>query len=371
MGRNRKAWLSGGTGIRIDRGRRLPGYYVEWHDHINGVRVHRSRRFSQAVKARQFVKQFNARLELGLLGQVIPISLRDAVSEFVAGLGPLAPATAADYMTTLGFLAGTLGDGFTVSDLTASILDNFIQDRLGKATEATAAKHVRNLRRFLNWAVSRNYLLSSPIAGVTTRPSDNIKRNRPSISDDDLSRVIDSLEYEDQRIACWLARTTGLDRGVINQLATRDVFVGEGIIRVQRPKTRRKGVRSLVVPIHPSLLPMLVKRLNQSDPLKPILSGLERRYEGEDWWDKAVEAAGCPGLLFRDLRAVASSRPQRLAGLSLADAQKLLGHSTPAVTAGHYMLPDPDVVRRLNSLPLPGAPGTAKPRARKRGTSGR
>src|SRR5690606_12980940 len=78
------------------------------------------------------------------------------------------------------------------------------------------------------------------------------------------------------------------------------------------------------------------------------------------WWPETLRRAGLPTTIwFRDLRAVAASMLQRVAGLSLTDTQRLLGHSSPLVTAQHYHVPHPDIARRFHALRLPGLPADA------------
>ncbi len=360
MPKHRKAWLvNHGTGIRHDRDRRLPGYYARYYEYTPEGRRNRSKHFNTLADARKWVKQYNARLELGILGEAIPIERRDAVEEFAAGLTTLADETVRQYMTSLGMFAAVVGDKL-VRDIGGTDIDRFIADRMGKSSESTVAKHVRALKAFFNWAVKRGYTMVNPVKLATRLPSNTAVRERPAVSEKQLAKLIDSVRTEDQRIAIWLALTTGLDRGVIERLCTAQIDQECDCIRIQRPKTRRRKKTITVVPIHPQIASLLYARLNHDEPSKPLLSGIVHQGDDRDWWLNAREKAGLPGLLFRDLRAVASSRPQRLARLTLTDVQNLLGHASPLTTAGHYHLPDPTVVQRLNELPLPGAPDTAE-----------
>ena len=131
----------------------------------------------------------------------------------------------------------------------------------------------------------------------------------------------------------------------------------QAAILKRRPKTKR----DVAIPLHTSLFSLLRERAQQRPAPRPLLAGLARQERKKDWWHRATAAAGVPGFLFRDLRAVAVARSQRLAGLSLRDAQEMLGHASIRTTAEHYHMPDPAVRSKLDRLPLPGFPGTAAP----------
>ena len=349
MGRRRKAWLWGGNGKRVDRGRALPGYYCRFYDYADGRRITRSKHFTKQAHAKEWVKRYNARLDLKEIGQVVPISLREASQEFIAGCSSLAFDTTTHYASALGMLHGVIGD-LDVKDIAAAHIDRFIAGRLKISRPSTTAKHLRGLSRFFNWAIARGYAAFNPVADVTSRPRGDNVRERPPVSDDQLAALIAALDTPDRRLAVWLALTTGLDRGVVHRLTPAQVDLDAKCIRFKRPKTNKVNV----VPVHAALVPLLAEKLRQIDPSAPLFAGLARETKDRDWWHIACRKAGVPGLLFRDLRAVATSRLLRTPGASLPDAQRLLGHASAETTARHYLIPDPDVAARLSSLALPG-----------------
>ena len=370
MGRRRKAWLWGGDGKRFQDGRRVPGWYARYYDYHGGHRINRSKQFRTQPVAREWVKRHNAQKDLREIGEVVPVPMGEAVREFIRGCSTLAEDTITHYLSGLAMFEAVLGNK-PVSEVDGADIDCFVARRLTASAEPTVAKHIRTIRRFFNWAMDRGYAAANPVALATTLPADVAVRERPPVTDKQLAELIRHLDTEDRRIAVWLAMTTGLDRGVIERLCTAQVDQEACCIRLQRPKTRRRKRTEIAAPIHPAIAPLLFERLCHIDPSKPLLSGLARQADYKDWWKIVVEKAGLPGLLFRDLRAVAASRPQRLAGLSLTDVQKLLGHSSPTTTAGHYHLPDPSVVQRLSAIPLPGLRSHEAQKKGKRGASSR
>ncbi len=352
VGRRRKAWLPGGDGKLKRRGKNLSGFYVLWHEYVgDGRRISHSKHFLSVSAARTWVRQYNAKLDLGAIAEIAAVPYVDAVEEFLAGCSTLSHGTMVQYASALGMFRVMVEDR-DVHEVTGSDIDRFVTWRLAESTEATTAKHVRALRRFFRWALKRGMTLHNPLEQATALPSDRVVREKPVLTEDDIGRLIAALDTEDRKLGVQLAVTTGLDRSVIANLRASQVDVPERCIRVQRPKTRRRRPETLVVPLHRDIVPALADKIAGRQPGEPLLRGLARQESHEDWWKLAVQKAGLDGLRFADLRAVAASRMQR--AVSLVDTQRLLGHSSPELTARHYTVVNPDVQQRLDTLPLPG-----------------
>lgn len=359
MGRRRRASLWGRTGIRIDRGRRLPGFYVRYsHYGLDGQRIHHSEHFDTLSAARRFVRRYNARHDLELTDQTVPISLRDASREFLESCGALGKQTLIQYSAALTYLRLVVQER-DVSSINGADIDRFTAERIDASSGPTAAKHLRGLNRFFVWAISRGYIAENPIRRAVSRPRTSGARVRPVIDDAGLERLVASCDTEDRRIAVWIAMSSGLDRGVIENLCAAQIDFAHRQVRLVRPKTGKK----LTVPLHVCVLPFLSRRRDLRGPAAPLLDGIAVR----DWWPETLRRARLPETLwFRDLRAVASSWLQRIAKLSLTDVQKLLGHSSPTVTAAHYSDLHPDVATRFHESSLPGARPAPAPKPEKR-----
>lgn len=355
MGRRRRAWLWTSDGIRIDNGHRLPGRYVRWNEYTaDGRRVCRSRCFRTGRDrddlrwARRFVEQRNVRAYLGELGDLVRISLRDAAAEFVSQSKASAASRVA-YGSSLGMLVGITGE-IDACDITVSHINRLLGDRKRRGNSpSTVARHARQIGVFFNWALGdeRRYTTSNPVRD-SKNPTKASARERPQVSDEQLAHIVESLDG-DRRLAVVLAMTTGLDREVIANLTPERVDVDRMMIVVRRPKTQQ----TVSVLIHPVIRPQIAARLRQSHAGQRLFGGLARQKKDRDWWKRATAAAGCPDLLFRDLRAVAVSRLQR-AGLALTDAQRWLGHKSLETTARHYHAPSPTATRAFEELPVPG-----------------
>lgn len=352
---------------RNGKRKRLPGYYAAWHEYVGSRRVTHTHNFETLAMARTFVREHNARLDLRTLGHIIPIALPEARREFITALAARARNTRIHYASALGWLEGIVQDR-TVDRITGSDIDQFVIMRLRRCKPTTVAKHIRGLRRFFNWSISRNYAEHDPTKQATALPrSIQQARVRPHVSEPQLKRLLKALDTPDRKLACWLAMSSGLDRSIITQLATWQIDLDEAVIRFRRGKTGKLQA----VPIHPDLLPQFRRRLDEMHPNKPILRGLSRESAERDWWRRATIEAGVEGLYFRDLRALATMRLQRLGGASLADTQRLLGHASPTTTAAHYYIPEVQAVQALERVPLPALRRAAKPKKSRRGSSRR
>ena len=366
MPRQRKAWLWAGDGRRIDQGRRLPGRYVRWYDYSpTGRRISRSRCFQCGTdrenrsNAQAWVRKFNASVE-----GVLSIALGDAVDEFLVGCSALTQKTQWHYSASLAAFRNTVGDGTEAASVNGTHIDRFVSSCASgghAVSKATISKHCRAIRRFFKWCIQREYIKRSPMAAATSLPKGNIKRERPQVSNKQLVKLIRAIDTEDRRLAVWLAMTTGLDRGKIHRLTPENVNLDERCISLIRPKTGR----SVVVPLHAGLVPLISRRLADASAGTPLLEGIQ----GRTWWRIACDTAGISGLYFRDLRAVASSRLQKIPGVSISDARDLLGHASIQTTAAHYHIPSPHVAQAIDSLPLPGPPSASKSKSKRRGVS--
>ena len=355
MGRKRRAWLTHGNGKRTVAGRTLPGYYVEWRE--NGR--HRTQHFDRLKTAREAVRTLNDRFERLAAGGLLPMTLVDAIGELNTSARRLARATRADFATTFSRFAAYAGGDTAVASIGPADIDGYLAS-LADLREATAAKHWRYLRRLFRWCISRGYCAADPTAGVTVRPASRARDLAALPSDRDIKRLVAAIADDRLRVALLIGLTTGLDRGVVASLTAADVDLDQRCIKTRRTKTRRRGGRMLVVPLHVKLIPTVRRICADTQPGVPLFPDYRRRA----WYRTAREAAGPPWteLTVADFRKIASARLQSV--MPLTAVQQILGHSTVETTARHYSPLDPSVRRACDTLPLPSL--TSSRRAKKR-----
>lgn len=362
MGRKRKAWLQNGTGVRIERGKRLPGYYACWREFRRGARpiLHR-RRFEKFRHARAFITRHNARSDLKMIGELVPITLGEASGEFIATKSRKALSTQRQYSYSVSALIRAIGD-VVVSSIDGSHVDHFLFSK--KVTTATLNKHSRNLHAFFEWCRRQGYIDSNPVRDAETAERKIVARRRPPVNDAMVAKILGALEPEsDHWLAVLIAATAAIDRTEIEQLKPEWVDVEAGLIR----GTRSKSSKPFAKPLHPQILSRLALRAQRVPAGSPLLPGLLPRRDASkrDWWSIACEAAGVgPDILFRDLRAYATRWLMGARGMTLRDAQTLLQHSSIHTTAAHYDIPDPSISKAIRSLPLPGDRASGKRRSK-------
>lgn len=305
----------------------------------------RSKHFVAQRDAREFCRRFNAKSTLDLLDRVIPVRVSVAAREFIQFLSARSRETRRQYGHTFLFLIERTRDA-QLSAIETSHIDEFIAWRLKLSSEATVSKHFRNLRRFFRWAVERGYVARTPIIGVTSVPRHDIRRTKPRISEEQFRALLANIADEDRRLGVLIAATTGLDRSIIRRITREDVDVEHRHFNLVRHKVHR-DVHPV---IHDAIFASLRQRVDQTPPGRCLLRNL---YQGR-WWKHAATAAGLPGLQFRDLRTYAVNWLREIVGDF--DAQKLVGHSTPLVTAHHYYQANPRAQRLVSERPLPGSP---------------
>lgn len=350
-----KAWLYGGNGVRVEGGKRRPGFYVCFNEYTQGRKIQRRASFPTIAKARRFMREHNERqaeLALKRLPGMKPTTFGDALDEFFGGLAALARVTREHYARTIGFFTALCGEK-ALTAYGAGDVEQFCRTRLLEgASKATVAKDIRALSRFFRWARKRRYIDANPVEDATAVPKGRFARVRPVIGESDLARLVGKLKTEDQRLAVWIAATTGLDRGVIAELTAGNVDIEGMVLRAIRKKRHATG-QVLALPLHPDIAALLRPRLDAAPAGERLVKGVWKQTFQTDWFKIAAEAAGLRGVTFRDLRAYAVQRGLK-AGIPLTTMSRMLGHSSVTVTAAHYTLPDPQAALRLGELTVPG-----------------
>lgn len=333
---------------------------VEWNQYIPGrTRArHRSLTFPSSALASTYCDQHNAKLTLGLVGQIIPIQFEEATREYLGSLGFLSKRTKYGYCLTLGLLGRTVAKDLMVEDIDGQIIDVYLARRQhAKASESTLAGDVRDLGAFFNWCIKRNYHDRNPLKLATRLPARKHRRQTPMMSFELIESIIKNLDTKDRRVACAFAAMRPIDRGVLAKLHAGQVNLDTGCVEFLRPKTARHNAEKIILPIPPCMVREFASRIASAGK-QPLFRGLARaRQRGvRNWWWRATSAAGSPDLLFRDLRKFAASYLQTVAPPAMV--QHFLGHSAGdhSVMGEHYTQLVPEIAERIASLPVPGFP---------------
>lgn len=167
-----------------------------------------------------------------------------------------------------------------------------------------------------------------------------------SLNDIQVKKLLKMAEpYQPMKIRILLALGTGLRRGDTESLKISDIDFTNNYITTTSRKTRKSmGAR----PIPAAVMAELKKYINGSNSKQSELFDDNFCHKR---WKKICKDAGLPDLRFHDLRKTFGSvLAQR--GASTAVTQRLLEHSSSALTNKIYTNVDPVLRQSVNQLPI-------------------
>jgi integrase len=349
----------------------------------------RSRRLStdKAVAERLRIEILRQRdLEAAGLGGVEGQSrpLAEIAEHYVEDLGPRAvPAHVAQVRARLNRVLRELG-GPRVRDVQPYLVARMRARRVaGGASNRTANLEVDTVRACLNWAVRMGLIAANPIAslpGLPARP----RCIRRALSDQEITRFLAAAEADDAEQAAHIAGVrSGATKGVQWALRKRQqripqapfwrAFLATGArygelaavtwadldlqrrtltLRAETTKSRKQRTLPLPQGIVETLADL---RAHHERALRRIVGPRDRVFltpDGAPWPEATTNAMRVfDRLLLRagieredphgrkiDIHALRGTVASRLArrGVGLVQAQRLLGHSDPKLTAKHY-----------------------------------
>ena len=211
-----------------------------------------------------------------------------------------------------------------IGEISRSDLDRLRLVLLKKVSPSTARMTLRALSRMFRIAVRWGMIDSSPAAGLEMPPS---VRHR--------TRFLSPEEYRQVEIAApiWLrpvlrlAVTTGMRLKEISLLSPGDIDWNAGVIHI--PEDTKTGYR--VVPIS-RVAEDALRAVLASD--RPLGSDSARKRVSEAT-RRAMRKAGVSAVSFKTLRKCAGSWMIQ-ARVPIYEVQKILGHSSPTLTAQVY-----------------------------------
>jgi integrase len=212
---------------------------------------------------------------------------------------------------------------------------------------------------FFRWLVREDRWHRNPVESVERKRVTGKTRNRRALAEEELGALLDAAPPH--RAAVYLlAATSGFRRSELDSLTWEsfDLDAATVTLKADDAKNRLEAVQPLPAHTVAALRALkadgkLYRRHRSLRTLFPPSPSIET-------FRRDLEAAGVPyedesGRVadFHSLRATFATSLAR-AGVPLAMAQKLMRHSTPALTANLYTLPErSDRAAAVNSLPAP------------------
>lgn len=347
-GRRRAGRRDFGT-IKADGTPSSPSFSVRWYE---GGKQRRKRGLPSRTEAEAFLARVRTALTDGVLAahRKAQVTLVVVADEWLRNHSAVRLRSHADNAERWKRLATFFGPSCLLSGVTPSrILELREHLRRQGLAPATVNRYLALLRCVLNYAVVAGYLAASPVRrfgrGSYLLPEPHRKRSPPLASNAEAARLLDVI-HQDARD--WFALfaflvLTGARRGEAAGLRWEDVDLSRRLVTIRRSyDSTTKSGRSRTVPISVELARILVQhrardRWGRSPVFPHPETGepLTHNVKIGAILDGACKRAKIPRMRIHDLRHAHASL-WLMAGGSLADVQRNLGHSTPVLTSETY-----------------------------------
>lgn len=244
-----------------------------------------------------------------------------------------------------------------LSTITARDLSTF-HAKVKEATSATTANHHLTLvNRMLSLAVKWGLLEKNPAAGLD-KFKEPPHRER-YLTKEELPRFLKALDDQEDRLSVAAIRLllfTGCRKSEILSLQWSQVKLSEGRIFLSKTKNGRARSVLLNAKAREVLEGMLAgkgedARTRESEFVFPSRAGTKRGHINDlrKPFNAVCEVAGVEGLRIHDLRH-SFATIAIMAGASLYDVQKLLGHSDIAMTQRYAHMVDESLQRATDNV---------------------
>lgn len=384
----RKVWKTRRKGVRKD------AWLIRWYD--DSGKMQSKTLHGSAEEAEEECRRMEQELNDGSLGRRQKIHWLDFCKDFLVDLSShRRPRTVADYRKTLEALTADFRPE-RLEELTPHRLREFVRRRTAECAPATRNKLVRTLRAIFSWAVP-GYLKENPAKQV--RFSEEPEHDKRTLTPEELLKVLEMADGRGKAVIMFGA-CCGLRREEIAVIQWSDIDFEGSKVQVKNSEwhTTKSG-RQRAVLIPPALRQLLITMKSHSkstfvfpetyqsyrelpNAMRKVWSeryqkakrnGMKREEARQLAWHsvqgcqkmeqpidpnrltdlipRLVKWAGLPHCTLHDLRRTFCTY-LAASGTDLLAAQKLAGHSNPAVTAKHYVRLVPAILKAQEQLPF-------------------
>ncbi len=274
-----------------------------------------------------------------------------------------------------------------VTDVDASKVENWLADhrRDDNMSARTSNSHLASAKAFFSYLIKAGFSTSNPLARITkaNEAADTRLDRRPFAADEMLALLIATekavkrfgLTGAERALLYTFAAESGLRWSELRGLKRWDFNFTESTVTVRA--SIAKNAKEATLPLSPDTARRLAEHMRDVAPDSPAFPGIWRR-GGAKMLHADMAEAGIPVFdeygrkadfhCFRGTTATLLSE----ANVSLPTVQQIMRHSTPALTAKHYVrLSVVDKARALEKMPdfHPGKPEAENLQAT--GTDGR
>ena len=257
----------------------------------------------------------------------------------------------------------------TLKELTAQSVEAFLLDFQSEEDlgHKTYNHYLQAVDSFCNWLVSRRLVIANPLVGIARQNTEaDVRRQRRALSIDEFDKLLDSARMSNLQIQCFdgeqrariytLSFLTGLRRKEIASLSKAsfqlDAIPPTLTVEAACSKHRRKDV----LPLHPELVEVLGKWLQDIPPGEPLFPKLAKR---RTWLmvKKDLERVGIPYKTDKGVADFhAAGRHTHItellrSGASLTEARELARHSDIRMTMRYTHIGIDDQAKAVSRLP--------------------
>ncbi len=306
-------------------------YYLYFQDN-SGKRQKISTRSSNKSDALGFLVNFKRDLREGRLKKPPPLTLTRLRLEIQKHSETLNTwKTTCDYGTTFNALIKHFGD-LPVGELTRAMLEEYVLERIRKTSVYAGRKDIAYMSAAFNFAVNRGYLAKNPCNGIK-KPK--IPEKLPLFfSREEMTQLLSAVNEQDIADIIVFAVNTGIRQGELLELRWDQIDLSRRRLTLSNRVHLTKSKKVRTVPLNEAAVAVLENRKRRA-PGDHVFT-FSGRPMSQNFvvkrFKKYVKAAHLnPAFHFHSLRHTFASWLV-MKGVSLYEVQRLLGHSSPAVT---------------------------------------
>lgn len=240
-----------------------------------------------------------------------------------------------------------------------------LEQRKAGVSARTSNGYLDAARQFIRWAIRSGYATEDPLRSIEKLDAQSDRRYvRRPLTAEELQRFADATASGPARngvsgparlLVYQVALETGLRRNEMRTLRVVDFDLDDGAVVIQAKNAKNRTAARL--PLRPSTVTALRAQFTDRLPVAPAFA-LPRWWRPAEWVQADLEAAKIPVIddsgRVVDFHALRMTFATNLArgGVGLVVAQRMLRHSTPALTSNVYtVLGHDDERKALEVLP--------------------
>lgn len=282
--------------------------------------------------ALKFLTNFNQELKLREQAKTVYITLDKFIFDFLKYSETIHSPKHTESLKASFSVFRRFTGNISLNQITASLIQNFVEQRLGKVSPYTVRRDIADFSSAFNWAVTKKFLNENPAKGI--KKPRTVEKQPLFFDEVSFQILIRNINNEDIRDLALFAVNTGLRQGELITLNWKQVDIKNRFLILDNRSHLTKSKRVRTIPLNIAALQILTRR--EVGKSSDFVFTLHDKFIKPDYlshkFKKYVIAAGLNSKLnFHSLRhTFASWLVQK--GVNIYEVSKLLGHSDVRVT---------------------------------------